>query len=177
MNSSTQSPDTSAWTTGGNSTAAEMEGEDLMFHEIIWTVIVWIVSTLLQIWLLIPFCLRFALLLLIFVRFFLVSCRKSPAAPESPSLTGARASVTVRLVSASVQKICCLNLCLVCDYLTSLRDVKMTRSKLAIHVRKMKVGIWVNEADSDDEMPYRPMPQEEVLVREVNYELANIVDT
>jgi hypothetical protein len=41
---------------------------------------------------------------------------------------------------------------------------------------KMKVGVWVNERDSDDEIQYDPLPEEEVLMREVEYELANLVN-
>ena len=41
---------------------------------------------------------------------------------------------------------------------------------------KMKTGVWVNEADSDDEMEYTPLAEESQLVIEVNYQLANIVD-
>lgn len=41
---------------------------------------------------------------------------------------------------------------------------------------KMKVGVWINEMDSDDEISYPPFPEEDNLIRAVNYELANIVD-
>lgn len=56
-----------------------------------------------------------------------------------------------------------------------LTDVKRTRRLLTGHLMRMKVGVWINEADSDDEIPYEPLEREEELMREVDYELANIV--
>ena len=75
-----------------------------------------------------------------------------------------------------IEKCCFLNACIICDYILNLTDVKRTRSRLSRHMLKMKVGVWINERDSDDEIAYEPFPEEEQLVREVNYELANIVD-
>lgn len=56
-----------------------------------------------------------------------------------------------------------------------LMDVKRTRRLLTGHMMDMKVGVWINEEDSEDEMPYQPLDREEQLMREVDYELANIV--
>ena len=84
--------------------------------------------------------------------------------------------VAVRLLVATIQKCCFINVCILCDYCISLTDVKGTRRKLASHIMNMKVGVWINEADSDDERKYRPLPLEQSLMRTVNYELANIVN-
>lgn len=75
-----------------------------------------------------------------------------------------------------IETCCYLKICFCCDYMVRLTDVKRTRAQLSRHMLKMKAGVWINEANSDDEIEYQSFPEEEELIREVNYELANIVD-
>ena len=67
------------------------------------------------------------------------------------------------------------NLCFPIKKFWSLTDTKGTRDRLARRLAKVKLGVWINPEDSDDETTYTPLPEEALLMTELNEYLANMV--
>jgi len=76
------------------------------------------------------------------------------------------------LVWRVLQSLCPSPFCI--DYCQRLHDTKRTQRELLRHFTKLKVGVWRDPQDSDDEWPYTPLPQEEELMREVELRLKSI---
>lgn len=60
------------------------------------------------------------------------------------------------------------------DYCERLNDTKRTQRELLRHFIKLKVGVWQDPEDSDDESLYIPLPQEEELMRDLEFRLKSI---
>lgn len=69
----------------------------------------------------------------------------------------------------------CFNFCFPIKALWKLTDTKGTRDKLGRELAKIKVGVWTNPEDSDEETRYAPFPEEQQLMTELSHELTTLV--
>jgi len=83
----------------------------------------------------------------------------------------------LRILVASTDFLTCyrINACFPVKSLWSMADTNKTRDQLLASFSRLKLGVWVPDDSDDQEIPYKPLPEEARLMEEIKHELINIV--